>query len=167
MSWLCTFAITFVHLCWPNNVGESATFITQPSSVNVSMGGVAEFVCSARENRISDIIWTNISGPALLFPNNASLGITFEISGDETSTQRTSVLRIEGRPEYNGTLVQCIASGVTVTANITSSRSMPEAILLVQGKTLVFVCAFIHHNIKHLIYMITQLLYYANRLIWH
>ena len=114
--------------------GESATLTTEPSSVNVSLVGVATFVCSAQENRVSDIFWRNSSVP-LLLPNNASLGITFEISGDETSSQRTSTLRIEGRPEYNGTRVQCIASGVTIAADVTSETSR-EAILLVQGKVL-------------------------------
>ena len=114
------------------NAGEALLLTTEPASVNVSATGEAVFVCSAEEHTVSSIMWRNISVPVLL-SNNASLGITSNISGDSSSSQRTSVLRIEGREEYNETRVQCIASGFTAEGEISSAKSN-EATLLVQGK---------------------------------
>ena len=111
----------------------SATLTTKPSSLNISVDAVAEFVCEAQENRVSAIIWTNVSSITSPFlENNASLGITIGTTGDETSSQRKSTLRIEGRQEYNGTRVRCTANGFSIDAVVTSAMS-EEATLLIQG----------------------------------
>ena len=105
---------------------------TAPESQNISTTGEATFVCSAEGHVIDSLTWKN-SSTSLLLGTNSSLGITVNVTGDSSSSQRTSVLRIEGRLEYNETHVQCVIEGSTAPS-VSVSVTSDEATLLVQGK---------------------------------
>ena len=110
----------------------AALLTTAPMSQNISTTGEAVFVCSAKGHVITDLNWIN-SSASLPFGTNLSLGIAVNVSGDSSSSQKTSMLRIEGRAEYNETHVQCIIKGFTALSVVVSVTS-DEATLLVQGK---------------------------------
>ena len=103
------------------------------SSPNIGVYQLAHYQCSVDHIGVS-IIW-HFNGTVLTDNDIIQLGIVTNGAGSKQSN-----LTIPGYPQYNNTLVRCVAQGL-VDGN--EYFNYNESILRIQGNTLSDICHYI------------------------
>ena len=118
-----SFCMCIVHVVLRNSsVVNSGGFLVSPAPLTVAVGSEAVFQC---QHLNADFITWRINGTAVRdFPDIVSISHSGSVSS----------LTITARPEYNGTMVECVA--VILGSNVLQQTA--SASMMIQGTKCIF-----------------------------